>query len=83
MSFRLHIDIPLDCDEAKATSTATKFLRWFITDDEPMEKIKSLLPEVSEVNIRLGNDEDRQKSNYLMKNENGHVSNKKIKITLI
>ncbi len=83
MSFRLHIDIPLDGDEGKAISVATRYLRWFITDDEAMQKIKSLLPEVKEVNIRLGNDEDRQKTNYLLKNENGHVSNKKIRIDLL
>jgi hypothetical protein len=82
MSYRLHIDIPLGHDEGKAISTATKFLRWFVTDDPAIEKFKSLLPEVDEVNIRLGNDEDRQKSNYLLKNENGHVSNKKIKVDI-
>jgi hypothetical protein len=35
---------------------------------------------VEQVNYRLGHDEDRQKSNYLLKNENGHVSNKKCHI---
>jgi hypothetical protein len=34
------------------------------------------------INYRLGHDDDRQKSNYLDKNENGHVSNKKSKILL-
>ena len=84
MSYRLHIDIPLDGDEEKATSTATKFLRWFVTDDEPMQKFKSLLPEVEEINIRLGHDDDdRQKSNYLLKDDRGHVNNKKIRIKMI
>ena len=32
--------------------------------------------------IDLGHDEDRQKSNYLDKNENGHVTNKKSRISL-
>jgi hypothetical protein len=34
------------------------------------------------INYRLGNDQDRQKSNYLIKNQNGHVANKKLKINL-
>lgn len=34
------------------------------------------------INYRLGNDEDRQKSNYLNINENGHASNKKSIIEL-
>jgi hypothetical protein len=37
---------------------------------------------IQEINYRLGHDDDRQKSNYFMKNENGHVSNKKCKIFL-
>jgi hypothetical protein len=36
---------------------------------------------VDEVYYRLGHDDDRQKSNYLDKNENGHCSNKKLKLT--
>jgi hypothetical protein len=38
--------------------------------------------EADTINYRLGHDDDRQKSNYLDKNENGHVSNKKSKILL-
>ena len=34
-----------------------------------------------QMNYRLGHDEDRQKSNYLMKNEEGHVNNKKCRLT--
>jgi hypothetical protein len=37
----------------------------------------------TDINFRLGNDEDRQKSNYLIKNENGHVANKKSRIHLL
>jgi hypothetical protein len=37
---------------------------------------------ITEINYRLGHDDDRQKSNYFMKNENGHVNNKKCKIHL-
>ena len=35
------------------------------------------------INFRLGHDDDRQKSNYLIKNENGHVANKKSRIHLL
>ncbi len=45
-----------------------------------LEKEKMLTFGVEQVNYRLGHDEDRQKSNYLIKNENGHVSNKKCHI---
>ena len=34
------------------------------------------------INYRLGHDEDRQKSNYMRKNENGHVTNKKCHLML-
>jgi hypothetical protein len=37
---------------------------------------------VEEINYRLGHDDDRQKSNYLQKNENGHVNNKKSRIAV-
>jgi len=37
---------------------------------------------IQEINYRLGHDDDRQKSNYFMKNENGHVNNKKSKIVV-
>ena len=35
------------------------------------------------INYRLGHDDDRQKSNYMIKNENGHVANKKSRIHLL
>ena len=37
---------------------------------------------IEKLNYRLGHDDDRQRSNYLDKNENGHVSNKKIKVDI-
>jgi hypothetical protein len=68
--FRLHIDIPLALTEEQAIEATKKIVDLF-------EKEKMLTFGVEEVNYRLGHDEDRQKSNYLLKNENGHVSNKK------
>jgi hypothetical protein len=68
--FRLHIDIPLPYTEEEAV----KLSKDIIATLNP-NKLN-----VYCINYRLGNDEDRQKSNYLDKNENGHVSNKKCKI---
>lgn len=71
--FRLHIDIPLSMTEADAVTASKKIV-------ELLEKEKMLTIGAEQVNYRLGHDEDRQKSNYLLKNENGHVSNKKCHI---
>jgi hypothetical protein len=71
--FRLHIDIPLLGTESEATEISKKII-------DLLEKEKMLTFGVEQVNYRLGHDEDRQKSNYLLKNENGHVSNKKCHI---
>jgi hypothetical protein len=73
MTYRLHIDIPFDACSV----------------EEAQEKAKQLLNELSinnniklghlaeELNYRLGNDEDRQRSNYLDINHKGHCSSKK------
>jgi hypothetical protein len=71
--FRLHIDIPLLGTESEAAEISKKII-------DLLEKEKMLTFGVEQVNYRLGHDEDRQKSNYLLKNENGHVSNKKCHI---
>lgn len=82
MGYRLHIDIPLDGDEETAIKIASEYIRWFITDDECVSRFKRIVPHVEEINVRLGHDDDRQKSNYLLKNANGHVNNKKMKIKI-
>ena len=68
--FRLHIDIPLPYTEEEAVKMAKNIIATL--DPNKLD--------VYCINYRLGHDEDRQKSNYLDKNENGHVSNKKGKI---
>jgi hypothetical protein len=68
--FRLHIDIPLPHTEEEAIKMANAIIASLNTNKLDVECI----------NYRLGHDDDRQKSNYLDKNENGHVSNKKSKI---
>ena len=81
MQYRLHIDIPLGFDEDQAVKIAKSITYWHFEDKDAQDKLNSLTGgKISRINYRLGHDEDRQKSNYLDKNENGHVSNKKIQI---
>ena len=77
--FRLHIDIPLPQAEEEAIANSKKIMEvlHYMVRSQPFGII-----EIEQVNYRLGHDEDRQKSNYLDKNDNGHVSNKKSKIVL-
>jgi hypothetical protein len=72
--YRLHIDIPLGSDEMEAIAASKDLIR--------LLDIPFLMEEkgIDSINYRLGHDDDRQKSNYLMKNVNGHVNNKKCKI---
>jgi hypothetical protein len=82
--YRLHIDIPLGGDEDAAINAAKKLMEWHFIDVEAKTKIQRLIGEgvsVDRINYRLGHDDDRQKSNYLMKNEEGHVNNKKCRLT--
>jgi hypothetical protein len=79
--YRLHIDIPLGSDEEKVIEQVKAFMLWHFADADAQVKIKSLMGDVDQVNYRLGHDEDRQKSNYLNKTENGHVTNKKTRLT--
>ena len=76
--FRLHIDIPLSGTEEEAAQTAKAIIALLEHKMHPSRNIFA----VDVINYRLGNDQDRQKSNYLIKNENGHVANKKLKINL-
>ena len=80
MQYRLHIDIPLGHDEEQAVKNVETIMRIFRSTQNSHAKWRML--NVEQVNYRLGHDEDRQKSNYLDKNENGHVSNKKSRIDI-
>lgn len=75
--YRLHIDIPFDCSEEEAIQISERLMNWLFLSESAKSDIQNL--GVNQINYRLGHDNDRQKSNYLMKNENGHVSNKKCK----
>jgi len=76
--YRLHIDIPVGHDEEKAIEICQQMISTISTHVRTRSQIT---PEIEGMNYRLGHDEDRQKSNYLSKNENGHVNNKKIRLT--
>ena len=83
MQFRLHIDIPLGANEEDAIEAAEKIMddiehqtdfgSWY--SEFGIELMKNI-----KLQYRLGHDEDRQKSNYLIKTEEGHVTKKKCKI---
>lgn len=75
--YRLFIDIPVGFDQEQAQKISQKvvdMLHDAVYDNGP--------DEVKEINYRLGNDEDRNKSNYLQINDNNHVSTKKCRINL-
>tara|TARA_B100000497_G_scaffold16856_1_gene19698 strand:+ start:653 stop:958 length:306 start_codon:yes stop_codon:yes gene_type:complete len=77
--YRLHIDIPVGHDKDRAVEHAEEIMSSFTSEGGwPIIDKAGLL----QVNYRLGNDLDRQKSNYLRVNENGHVMNKKCSIVL-
>jgi hypothetical protein len=74
--YRIHIDIPLSCLEEDAIAITNAIIANI--SNSPV----STDPSISTLNYRLGHDEDRQKSNYMIKTDSGHVSNKKCKVVL-
>lgn len=80
MPYRLHIDIPLNMTEEEAKIASIQILGLLADHDDKAIILNAI--GIDEINYRLGHDDDRQKSNYLMKNENGHVNNKKSKIVV-
>ena len=83
--YRLHVDIPLGHDEDTAKQVAEQVVQWVFRGEDAQERIQRLALgkfDIQEINYRLGNDQDRQKSKYLCVNENGHTTNKKIRIRI-
>jgi hypothetical protein len=76
--YRLHIDIPMGTDEEDAIRIAHHIISNVAVHVRDMAQIDD---QITGMNYRLGRDEDRQKSNYMMKNEEGHVNNKKSRLT--
>ena len=75
MTYRLHIDIPVTASDLEKAQEIAKAVMGVIS-----EKIPDPSLGVTEVNYRLGHDEDRQRSNYLDIDERGHCSHRKSKI---
>jgi hypothetical protein len=73
--YRLHIDIPASENQQAALQLTQNIMR-------DIERVLRENYQGLEINFRLGNDQDRQKSNYLQMNENGHVNNKKTRIQI-
>ena len=80
MPFRLHIDIPLNMTEEDALIASQQILG-ILAEEETDALILNAIG-IDEINYRLGHDDDRQKSNYFLKDANGHVNNKKSKIVV-
>ena len=76
--FRLHMDFPLRTDENGSVASVAVLINFFQTHKQELIDMG-----FSDINYRLGHDDDRQKSNYMIKNENGHVANKKSRIHLL
>lgn len=81
--YRLHIDIPLGTNEEDAIYKSNLLIKEFFEDKVNHTNHDHILNEkydIDQANYRLGHDEDRQRSNYLDKDENDHVSNKKCRV---
>ena len=78
--YRLFIDIPISAATTEeAVERAQHLVNALLLSDDARVDLEAV--NVEQINYRLGHDDDRQKSNYFTKNENGHVNNKKSKIT--
>ena len=83
--YRLHIDIPLGDNEDVARFISKQIVHWMFDDQEARARLNHLAMgerEIEKINYRLGHDDDRQKSNYLQVNENGHINNKKSRLNI-
>jgi hypothetical protein len=78
--FRLFIDIAIPGTEVEALKAAQEILNYCFDNHISIEKLQNM--NIDTINFRLGHDQDRQKSNYFMKNDNGHVNNKKSRIVV-
>ena len=78
-AYRLHIDIPLPMSEVDAVAV-TETVMAVLQAPHLFQELQSR--GVSSINYRLGHDEDRQRSNYLVKTPSGHVTNQKSRVTI-
>lgn len=67
--YRLHVDIPLFSDEQQSIEETNRIV----------EILKTILSDkVKKVQYRLAFDDDRAIRNYMIKDSEGHISNKKV-----
>ena len=71
-TYRLHIDIPLTNNLTQSKEIAEHIVEYL----KQMNKIEN----ADYFQYRLSHDDDRGNKNYFDINENGHASNKKIKV---
>jgi hypothetical protein len=72
------MDFPLTTDENGSIVSTAVFLNFLQNHKQELIDMG-----FTDINYRLGNDNDRQKSNYMIRNENGHIANKKSRINLL
>lgn len=75
--YRLHIDIPLNADQAESIARADKLMRHI----KNMMDVDKLMNPGDMIQYRVLDDTDRNPNNYLLINENNHCSTKKCKIS--
>lgn len=81
--YRLFIDIPFSSEKTESESIEGVNNIIQLLSNLVLTKSNLATFGVTKINFRLGNDEDRQQSNYLVKTESGHVSNKKSTIVFM
>lgn len=67
--FRLYLEIPLTDNEEESKQRAESLVRAIVEKTTGFSGV--------EIGYRLGNDEDRNKKNYLVKTDSGHATTKK------
>jgi hypothetical protein len=72
------MDFPLTTDETGSIASVAVFVNFLQNHKQELIDMG-----FADINYRLGNDNDRQKSNYMIRNENGHIANKKSRINLL
>lgn len=79
--FRLHVDIPFpeDMDSEEVQVVANLYAQAIA---DACRNVNEIMKTSGVLNYRLGCDSDRQKSNHLDVDENGHVSCKKFSFSI-
>jgi hypothetical protein len=72
------MDFPLTTVENESIASTAVFLNFLQNHKQELIDMG-----ITDINYRLGNDNDRQKSNYMIRNENGHIANKQSRINLL